>query len=136
MPCPYFEPRQAVTQPTLANARLPLIDEYDGVCRAGHDASPVDAATRLRLCNHGNVQGACEYFPNTEKRSSFRFEVVRRSRVQLELLFIEEAFYAPLAWRKLVFRVDGEQLEPNPADPCERAQLLAFCRSYLRRHPQ
>ncbi len=136
MACPYFEPRQTVSQPTLPNARLPLIDEYDGVCRAGCELSPVDAATRLRLCNHGNVRGACDHFPVAEKRSAFRFEVVRHSPLQLELLFIEEAFYAPLAWRKLVFRMEGERLEPNPADPCERAQLLAFCRSYLRHHPQ
>jgi hypothetical protein len=114
MPCPYFEPRQALPQPTYPSARLPLIDEYDGVCHARTEALPVEAEGRLRFC--------------------FRFDVVQRSVAGLELLFIEEAFFAPLAWRRLQFVIDGERLEPDPADPCERAQILAFCRSYLRRH--
>ncbi len=134
MPCPYFEPRQAVPQPALPNARLPLIEEYDGVCRARSELLPVDAAGRLRFCNHGNAHGACAHFPKQERRSSFRFEVTHRSDTGLALLFIEEAFFAPLAWRRVEFLINGEQLEPDPADPCERAQILAFCRSYLRRH--
>jgi len=134
MPCPYFEPREAVPQPTYPSARLPLIDEYDGVCRARTEALPVEAEGRLRFCNHGNARGACGHFPLNEQRSSFRFDVVHRSVAGLELLFIEEAFFAPSAWRRLQFVIDGERLEPNPADPCERAQILAFCRSYLRRH--
>jgi hypothetical protein len=124
-----------VAPPTLPNARLPLIDEYDGLCRARGECLPVDPATRLRLCNHGNARGACTHFPAKEQRSSFRFEVLRRSIAHLDVLFIEEAFYAPLAWRRLEFLIDGEQLDPNPADPCERAQMMAFCRSYLQHHP-
>jgi hypothetical protein len=135
MPCPYFEPRQEAARPTLPNARLPLIDEYDGVCRAAGDPRPVDPAMRMRLCNHGNARGACTHFPADEPRSAFRFEVLRRSVAHLDLLFIEETFYSPLAWRRLEFLIEGEQLDPDPLDPCERAQLLAFCRSYLRRHP-
>jgi hypothetical protein len=114
---------------------LPLIDEYDGVCRARAELLPVDAATRWQLCNHGNARGACCHFPAEDRRSCFRFEVSHRSAASLDLLFIEETFYAPLAWRHVAFRIDGEQLEPDPADPCERAQILAFCRSYLRHHP-
>ena len=135
MPCPYFEPRQTVS-PATPNARLPLIDEYDGVCHAQGEAFPVEAAVRLRLCNHGNVRKLCGRFPAEESRSSFRFEVVSRSRARLELLFIEEEFYAPKAWRKLAFQVDGARLEPTPKDACERAQLLAFCRSYLKLYPE
>jgi len=135
MPCPYFDPRQIVERPTLANARLPLIDEYDGVCRAHTDSIPVEAATRMRLCNHGNARGGCEHFPAEEQRSAFRFEVLRRSAAHLDVLFIEEVFYAPLSWRRHEFRMEGEQLEPDMDDCCQRAQMIAFCRSYLRQYP-
>jgi hypothetical protein len=135
MPCPYFEPRQAVPQRTLPNARLPLIDEFDGVCRALLEPRAIEADQRLRLCNHGNVRGHCSHFPTEEKRSAFRFEVLRRSIAHLDLLFIEESNYTPLAWHRLAFTIDPEQLEPDPPDPCQRAQVLAFCRSYLRRYP-
>lgn len=134
MPCPYFEPRQTVS-PATPNARLPLIDEYDGVCRAQGEAFPVEAAVRFRLCNHGNVRHHCGRFPAEEQRSSFRFEVVSRSLAKLELLFIEEEFYSPKAWRKLAFQIDGERLEPAPVNSCEHAQILAFCRSYLKHYP-
>ncbi len=122
-----------MAQPTLPNARLPLIDEYDGVCLASGCA--VEAASRLRFCNHGNARGACAHFPIDEQRSSFRFEVLRRSVAHLDLLFITETSYAPSAWRRLEFLVDGEALNPVPEDACERAQMLAFCRSYLLHHP-
>jgi hypothetical protein len=135
MPCPYFEPRQPLPQPTNANARLPLIDEFEGVCRASSETHPIPAGARLWLCNHGNVRGLCADFPAQEQRSAFRFEVLRRSASQLDVLLIEEAHYAPLAWHRLTFTVNPEQLEPDPADPCQRAQVLSFCRSYLRRYP-
>lgn len=135
MPCPYFEPRKALPQPTLPNARLPLIDEFEGVCRALPEVAPVPSETRLRLCNHGNARGLCGHFPTQEQRSAFRFEVLRRSAAHLDVLFIEEALYAPLAWHRLTFTIAPEQLEPDPPDACQRAQLLAFCRSYLQRYP-
>jgi hypothetical protein len=135
MPCPYFEPQRVVTQPTHLNARLPLIEEFDGVCRATLEALPVPQESRLRLCNHGNARGQCAQFPADEKRTSIRFDVLRRSASNLDLLYVEESLYAPLAWRPLTFVIDSECLEPDPPDLCQRAQLLAFCRSYLRRYP-
>ncbi len=135
MPCPYFEPRHVVEQPTLLNARLPLIEEYDGVCCARTEPFAVDAAARLRFCNHGNVRGGCEHFPEEEPRSSVRYEVLRRSAAHLDVLLIEEAAYAPLRWLRYEFRIDSEQLEPMPEERCLRGQLTAFCRSYIRRYP-
>jgi hypothetical protein len=135
MPCPYFEPRRALPEPTLLNARLPLIDEFDGMCRASDEPAPVPAEARLRLCNHGNVRGLCRHFPTREQRTSFRFEVLRRSAADLDLVLIEESLYAPLTWHRLTFAIEGEQFTPDPPDLCQRAQLLAFCRSYLRHYP-
>jgi hypothetical protein len=135
MPCPYFEPQQPVLPPTSLNARLPLIDEFDGLCRALPQPQPVPPDSRLRLCNHGNARGVCAHFPIQDQRSSFRFEVLRRSIAQLDLLFIEESLYAPVAWHRLAFLINPEQLDPDPTDACQRAQLFAFCRSYMRQHP-
>jgi hypothetical protein len=135
MPCPYFEPQRVMAEPTHCNARLPLIDEFDGVCRALGATSPVPPGARLSLCNHGNARGLCVHFPASEQRSSFRFQVLSRSTTGLELLFIEEALYAPVAWRRITVQMDSGMLEPDPLDACQRAQILAFCRSYLRRYP-
>ncbi len=135
MPCPYFEPQRIVREATHRNARLPLIDEFDGVCRAGSEPLPVEAFARLRLCNHGNAYGQCGQFPAADKRSSFRFDVLRRSAAHLEVLFVEESLYAPVSWRPLTFMIDSGRLDPDPTDACQRAQLLAFCHSYLRRYP-
>ncbi len=134
MPCPYFEPQHAVADPTHVNARLPLIDEFAGLCHAGPEPSPVDVP-RLRFCNHGNARGQCAHFPAAETRSAFRFNVLGRSAASLNVLFVEESLYAPVAWRSLTFTIDSGRLDPDPADACRRAQLLAFCRSYLRRYP-
>jgi len=124
-----------VAEPTHLNARLPLIDEFDGVCRATSEPLPVPQASRMRLCNHGNAGGQCAQFPSGEKRTSIRFDVLRRTASHLDLLLVEESLYAPLAWRPLSFLISTERLEPDPPDACQRAQLLAFCRSYLRRYP-
>jgi hypothetical protein len=135
MPCPYFEPQRIVAEPTHLNARLPLIEEFDGVCHAGLDPLPIQAATRMRLCNHGNASGQCAHFPAGDNRSAFRFDVLRRSAASLEVLFVEESLYAPVSWHPLTFLIGSERLDPDPADNCQRAQLLAFCRSYLQRYP-
>ncbi len=134
MPCPYFEPQRVVADPTHPNARLPLIDEFEGVCHAGVKPSPVQLPG-LRLCNHGNALGRCENFPVGEKRSAFRFDVLRRSASRLEVLLVEESLYTPVSWRPLTFVIEAQRLDPDPADNCQRAQVRAFCRSYLRRFP-
>ena len=136
MPCPYFEPQYALPQATLPNARLPLIEEFEGVCRALAEAAPVPAETRLRLCNHGNARGLCCHFPEQEQRSAFRFEVLRRSAAHLDVLFIEEALLCSTRVAPLeVHNHPGNYWNPNHRTLAKRAQLLAFCRSYLRRYP-
>jgi hypothetical protein len=137
MPCPYFEPREPVPEPTRLNARLPLIDEFDGFCHAIPTAPhsvPPDA--RFRLCNHGNARGQCPNFPAHDNRSSYRYEVLRRSVAHLDLLFVEESLYTPVSWHRLAFDISAQSLAPEPSDLCRRSQLLAFCRSFLYRYPE
>jgi hypothetical protein len=131
MPCPYFEPRNIV-EPRRPNARLPLIDEYDGLCHA--DSAPVEAPVevRFRYCNHGYSRGCCERFPSVETRSSLRYTVVRHTGSALDLICIEEQNYTPLRWRALQYLLESECLEPEIDDACMRAQAVAFCRSYLK----
>jgi len=133
MPCPYFAPHHIVAQPQNANARLPLIDEYDGLCRAASE--PIDAPVELRFrcCNHGYSRGCCERFPSGDARSSLRYDVVRKTQNMLELVCIEEQNYAPLRWRTIQYFLASERVEPELEDACTQAQAIAFCRSYLKR---
>ncbi len=133
MPCPYFEPQHAAIHSRHANARLPLIQEYDGLCHAGSE--PVDAPPELRFecCNHGYSRGRCSRFPSEEVRSAMRYNVLRHTPTTLELVLIEEQNYVPLAWRPVSYFPDTGRFDPEFADTCIRAQALAFCRSYLER---
>lgn len=133
MPCPYFEPQNVVAQRENANGRLPLIDEYDGLCRAGSEPIEAPAELRFRCCNHGYSKGCCERFPSGDARSSLRYHVVKQTQSGLELICIEEQNYAPLAWRTVRYFLAGERLEPQPNDDCMQAQAIALCRSYLKR---
>jgi hypothetical protein len=133
MPCPRFEPVKVVSDPQHANARLPLIDEYDGICHAV--AEPFDAPSELRFrnCNHGNSAGACQHFPSGEKRSSLRYSVTGQQGDTLTVVCVEEENYTPVRWSNIRYSVTTGQLETPIQDPSLRAQALAFCQSYLRR---
>jgi hypothetical protein len=76
MACPYFEPQHVNASPEYAAARMPLIDEYDGLCRAEAAPFPVPGQLRFRCCNHGNSRQACAHFPADEMRSALRYEIV------------------------------------------------------------
>jgi hypothetical protein len=133
MPCPYFEPKQVATDPQHRGARLPLLDEYDGLCHATGDVLGVPSDVRFRCCNHGYSRGGCDRFPRDESRSGLRYNVVRRTGTALEIVCVEEQQYAPLHWYSIQYFLDSERIEPQLSDTCIRAQVLAFCRSYLKR---
>ena len=140
MPCPFFEP-QSVAQPsTYEAARLPLIDEYEGNCWLDPEIKPVATAVRLLGCNHGNLSGVCSglnrlFEHPANRRPILRFSVQARQSERLEITVIEEQDFTPLRWRVLAFQPGKQSFEPELDDPCQRAQLLAFCRSYLARFP-
>ena len=133
MPCPYFQPQRVATAARHASARLPLFEEYDGLCHATGTPLAAPADLRFQYCNHGYSRGACDRFPGAEVRSGIRYDVVRRTPVALEILCVEEQNYAPLTWHSMQYFFEGERIEPKLTDECVRAQLLAFCRSYLKR---
>ena len=135
MPCPYFEPKQVATDPQHPRARLPLLEEYDGLCHAMRDPLPVSSAVRFQCCNHGYSRGLCERFPGNESRSGVRYNIARRTGTALEIICIEEQQYAPLRWYSITYFFENQRIEPELSDICIRAQVLAFCKSYLRRFP-
>jgi hypothetical protein len=135
MPCPHFEPQRIALRPAHANSRLPLIDEYDGLCHADDLPADIPASARFRFCNHGYSRGECGKAVTASEPRSNRFELVKRDQSSLELLVIEEQEYAPLRWAKIIFSTAEHRLEPEPADLCLGAQLRAFCESYLRHFP-
>jgi hypothetical protein len=131
MPCPYFEPQRVVPLSQVGNGRLPLLQEHDGLCRAGPQPFEAPAEMRFRYCNHGYSRGACQHFPSQETRSALRYELKPVTKTELEVMVIEERDYAPGAWRVVRYSTHHEQLEPEIQDPCVRAQILALCRTYL-----
>lgn len=136
MPCPFFEPRAITAAPRHAQARLPLIDEYDGLCRARAELLPAPAERRFECCNHGYSHGLCEFFPTGDSPSCFRYTVLAQSSAGLEILCIEEQKYAPVRWHSAQYCAATGALEPDLASGPMRAQALAFCRSYLEHFPQ
>jgi len=135
MACPYFEPQHVNASPEHAAARMPLIDEYDGLCRAAGAPFPIPSQLRFRCCNHGNSRRTCAHFPAGEMRSALRYEIVGRTAAALELLLVEERDYTPHSWQTIRYFVAGELLEPEVADVVKRAQIRAFCRSFLEHFP-
>jgi hypothetical protein len=112
---------------------LPLLQEYDGICRAGNEPLEAPRAMRFRYCNQGYSRGACEHFPNAETRSCLRYQLTRLTGTEFEILIIEEQDYAPATWRVVKYSMDEDRLEPEIPDRCVRAQVVAFCRAYLSR---
>lgn len=135
MPCPFFEPRAITPAPRHAHARLPLIDEYDGLCHARPQLLPAPPERRFDCCNHGYSGRLCDLFPPGRPSSCFRYTVVAQSSAALEILCIEEQHYAPVRWFSARYSLATGALDPEPADDPMRAQALAFCRSFLERFP-
>lgn len=133
MACPYFEPQRVTATPQHGNARLPLIQEYDGVCRAAGEPFAAPEEHRFAACNHGYSRGKCEHFPSDETRSAFRYTVAKDSDGVLEIICIEECDYAPVNWRVTRYLTESGTLEPEIGERCMRAQVIAFCQSYLAR---
>jgi hypothetical protein len=134
MPCPFFEPRSAVASTRLTGVRLPLIDEYSGLCHsaAGENAVAVDAGQRLQ-CNHGYAGGLCPRFPPDAASSALRYSVSGRSTREITLVWLEEQDHSPLRWGSLRYSIAEDTLSPLDLTPLIQAQALAFCRSFLLR---
>jgi hypothetical protein len=139
MACPFFEPDQPVEM--QHPFRLPLIDEYTGYCHLRGSAVTREANPRLRLlgCNHGNLQRVCAFLNQQDGSGArgrpARFSVRRRGADRLWVLFVEEENGRPYAWQEFEYHPQDGSVLPDLVDACRRAQLLAFCRSYLTRYP-
>lgn len=133
MPCRFFEPLQIASVPFHPSARLPLIDEYDGLCHVSAEPSPVPEESRFAGCNHGNRHHPCGRFPAERERAVLRLTVAKQDADALEILAIEETNYRPVRCQTIRFLLPNEELVPELSEICQRAQLMAFCRSYLKR---
>jgi hypothetical protein len=129
MACPYFEPTVPVQPPTLLNARLPLIEEYQGICGACASRSLVAFAP----CNHGYPSGACVCYPAGERNRANRYSLARRTAESLEIVFVTECDHSPTSSRTLLYSISAGRIVTDGIDHCASAQAAAFCRSYLRK---
>jgi len=119
--------------PEHPRARLPLLDEYDGICHATPEPFPAPGDLRFRFCNHGYSRDSCVHFPSGDSRSCTRLTVLNVTAECLEILSVDETDHAPVSWRSVTYRPHTGSIEPDLSDACARAQLVAFCKSYLRR---
>lgn len=133
MPCPLFEPVRVVFPSSVANGRLPLIDEHDGVCHAAAVVMPVPSELRFRACNHGYSNGSCGHWPQEETRAALRYSVAAQNDDALDVICVAEKDHTPVEWLRVRYVVSTGALEPVLSDICMQAQALAFCRAYLRR---
>lgn len=133
MPCPYFEPQRVLIHPEHLRARLPLIEEYEGMCHAHGEPFAAPASLRFQCCNHGYSRGCCEHFPVDHGRSCLRYSVLGCTPTALDLICVEEEGYAPVRWHAFQYILATGRLDPDPCEIPMRAQALAFCRSYLAR---
>ena len=62
-----------------------------------------------------------------------RYELLRRTETELEVMIIEEQNYAPAGWRIVRYSTGSGLVTPEVDEPCLRAQVVAFCRTYLSR---
>jgi hypothetical protein len=133
MPCPYFEPIALACPPARANARLPLIGEFTGLCHAAGStiAAPLEVVSRY--CNQGYSRGSCAHFPPAEIRASLRYSIVRETAAELDVICIEEADFRPLNWYAIHYQISDGSVLPATVDSIVRAQAAAFCREYVRR---
>jgi hypothetical protein len=130
MGCPFFQPTEAVSQPTHPGARLPLILEYNGLCHASAAGVPVPDEMRFRCCNHGYSRSQCGHFPVAETVSCFRYTVVSETPEQLEILCVEERDHTPVRWQRVQFDIFDNRVHAG-LSLCARSQAEAFSRAYL-----
>jgi hypothetical protein len=133
MPCPFFEPQQRAAKPAYAHARMPLIDEYDGLCHARAQVEQAPENVRFRCCNHGYSRTECTRFPQTESSSALRYSVVRETGELLQVLCIEERDHVPTPRFTIEFNIGDCSLAACDLTLVMQAQALAFCRSYVDR---
>jgi len=131
MPCPLFEPRTKVSPARVPAPRLPLIEEFEGICHAGETV--IDPEHRFKFCNRGNAAGECRSFPPGLAISAVRFTVTRITPRTLSVLVVEEQNHWPSAWSRVDFIIDEQRLEPEINEVCRRAQVFHFCVSYLEK---
>ncbi len=122
MACPFFEPLAVrETGPWTHRPRLPLGDDYSGLCHArpGDPFEPPE----FELCNHGYARGRCQRFPDSCQADAVRFSIAEEE--PLRLVYILEKDHAPLEYG--VLNEDAPAPKSLPA-----AQARAFLSSHKR----
>lgn len=124
MACPCFEPVEPLAGVDWIHApRLPLIDLYRGICRAGEPFEP-DESIQREICNWGYPRGRCGRFP-AGSPDAVRFSVAEDAGT-LRIIYVFEKDGAP----ESSGIVDCSAL--SGAGILEK-QIGAFAESYRRR---
>lgn len=131
MACPFFMPVQPLRRDHWLHApRLPLGDDYRGLCQAGAELFQPSESSQQDLCNCGYARGRCDRFP-TESADAVRFSVVQEDDARIRLIYVLERAHAPEAHGVIEYSKPAARMEGN-VDARLLAQAGAFVQSYLR----
>lgn len=120
MPCPFFYPTERAPSASWAvPPRVPLGDEYAGLCHASAEPFTPDHSTLRNFCNCGYGRGRCACFPSDAKYDAVRFHRIDSTRVQF------------------IYEKDGWPVEHGLVDKSSAAilkrQAEEFLAAYARR---
>lgn len=120
MPCPFFYPTERAPSASWAvPPRVPLGDEYAGLCHASAEPFTPDHSTLRNFCNCGYGRGCCACFPSDAKYDAVRFHRIDSTRVQF------------------IYEKDGWPVEHGLVDKSSAAilkrQAEEFLAAYARR---
>lgn len=132
MPCPVFCPTRVADRSLQLLGRLPLIDQYEGICTAHSEPYAPDQQTLFRYCNQGYSNGCCSRYPIHEEISCLRYSITRRTSEALQVICVEETAHEPRRWHHFEYLLQASDLKGEAPTECMRAQAIAFCQSYLR----
>jgi hypothetical protein len=132
MACPYFAPAARLDNAAWAvPPRLPLLDAYDGECRASESPAIPDARALQRSCNIGYASADCARFPADAEADAIRFHIATDADGRLRLQYVLEKSCWPVRHGFLDY-AEGA-FAPHDQSEILARQAAAFISGYLRR---
>lgn len=131
MACPWFCPERPLEDGRWAvPPRVPLIEPWQGECRAGAETRIPDDDRMRGHCNSGYARGACSHFVEG-RGDAVRFHVQSQDAGALRILYSYERDCWPAGHG--VIEYDLATAHAACDDQILRKQAEAFACSYVKR---
>jgi len=131
MACPWFCPTRPLEDGRWAvPPRVPLIEPWEGECRARSEAITPDGQTIRKSCNSGYARGSCEHFVEG-RGDAVRFHVQTSADGALRILYSYERECWPIDHGAVEYHVGTQRAACD--DALLQAQVEAFAQAWRRR---